>query len=1115
MEELNANVPKKSILLQGMDDVEDQDINININASSSAAVNALVITNQLIPQIVTPSPFQHHNDSGTADRYRSALQRITSAPTRDVEAWEAIMNECMSLYRTQLLPQLDGERNAHKMILQSSAQNATLRINRAEELEKKLDWVESCHGHLTKYFPYSSNYYITAVEMLLARSALPFESLTGGEDDFSFGNAANWIQGQTPLQAAAGKKIDAICALALGVKMDGTPASDEHDNDGDIEMEMDDNEQESSAMQILSGMCSSSIELWLLYIRKRTRDAKRQALQYHSTPTIDPSNPSKNIIKLTQEGEDLIRDWIVTAYETALTRGAAFAFNNHSVWKQYLNYVKSWNIMQAAAPSGTGQDVTTGINHALHSKQKELLRGIYQRIITLPMLGLDGLWKEYETFERAQSEQLAAALIEENLPKYQHARSVYLERNRVYTVHDLRLGRLATTPVDYEFVDMDGNTKEDVDEEEYMQKMKVEINLLAKWKRRCGYERTNPERLSAADLTVRIRQCYKDTVCCFMRHIEVWHEWSTWELLNAGGAGAAGSAAVANSSKQRNASLATGVLQLGQKHVPDSTLLAYAHAQILEIQPPDGRKSGSSCPGDEAIKVMLDFCERAGNTLGFVLLQRLVRQYKGMTDARAVFSQARRKLRMRPEDIAENGEVTGKAEIDVQGEGTQAPDESTNQSAGKGIAAEVASASKMVMNRSAFSESAQAHATETSETVSSLQDKAMGFITWHLYASHASIEHRLNQSPKIASRVYELGLKKHRSFLSTPQYVLQYSSLLLELNDEENLRALLIRAISACEEENENEADDALSGENNNAAARRELQRPLWDMMLKFESILSMRSGDLNTLQSIEARRRKALYGPSTENVAGGSATDDVGIGIQKASLSETLIRTDGYEHSSRIVNGLSRLVDSLEVTGVLGQESIAVALSAFASFKPGSIWRDDGCSGQSDASYRRRKLHQTEIISLEKVSIGGSGGTAGMVGTAGSSGRLSSAKERLAQSAALNNNTSVMASVQGSPQWLRGMLMLLPATIRNYRGKAPPHMIEMALATLRGNALPVSRPSDEPGKPEKVNGNGAAKRARSNNMNDYSSDEETFNSGGYGSQFRARQRARLANATS
>ena len=35
---------------------------------------------------------------------------------------------------------------------------------------------------------------------------------------------------------------------------------------------------------------------------------------------------------------------------------------------------------------------------------------------------------------------------------------------------------------------------------------------------------------------------------------------------------------------------------------------------------------------------------------------------------------------------------------------------------------------------------------------------APGPITWHLYASHARMEHRLNHSPDIAARVYELGL---------------------------------------------------------------------------------------------------------------------------------------------------------------------------------------------------------------------------------------------------------------------------------------------------------------------------------------------------------------------
>merc|ERR1711957_275261 len=95
-------------------------------------------------------------------------------------------------------------------------------------------------------------------------------------------------------------------------------------------------------------------------------------------------------------------------------------------------------------------------------------------------------------------------------------------------------------------------------------------------------------------------------------------------------------------------------------------------------------------------------------------------------------------------------------------------------------------------------------------------------------------------------------------------------------------------------------------------------------------------------------------------------------------------------------------------------------------------------------------------------------------------SGRLMSAKERLAQSAAQGQNTTVLAAVQSSPEWLRGMLMLLPATLRNYRGaKAPPHMIELALSALRDNPLPAVRPASN-GSHLKTNMNGASiKRQR------------------------------------
>jgi hypothetical protein len=350
---------------------------------------------------------------------------------------------------------------------------------------------------------------------------------------------------------------------------------------------------------------------------------------------------------------------------------------------------------------------------------------------------------------------------------------------------------------------------------------------------------------------------------------------------------------------------------------------------------------------------------------------------------------------------------------------------------------------------------------------------------------------------------------------------MQYSSLLLELNDDENLRSLLMRAIAACEEEN-----SALKDDTKALARKRATQKPIWDMILRVETILSTRSGDLSALQNIENRRRMALYGPNNEDVVGvdffRGEESEVGIGVQKSSLGDTIIRTDGYDVSSRIANGLSRMVDFLDANGILGSEGFDSSVINASTISPGIIWKDDKASGKSDSSYRRRLRFQKDVATVSgftessyQFGIGGVSRSSYAVGVPGSTaGKYLSAKERLAQSA--SQNAMAAASIQSSPEWLRGLLLLLPATARMKVGaKAPPHLIEMALAALRGNNLPAERPVDvstsEKLEPNKT----AVKRPRGlmeNNGDGDSSDEENGNSygGGYGSQFRARQRARM-----
>ena len=123
-----------------------------------------------------------------------------------------------------------------------------------------------------------------------------------------------------------------------------------------------------------------------------------------------------------------------------------------------------------------------------------------------------------------------------------------------------------------------------------------------------------------------------------------------------------------------------------------------------------------------------------------------------------------------------------------------------------------------------------------------------------------------------------------------------------------NLRALLTCAVDACK--SQDDKGDTVAA--------------LWDMTLCFESLIS--SGDASNMLSlvnVEQRRRAALIGEDIEDMSTGGfiCVGDlvVGIGAQKSTIVEQLIRGDRYNVSSNIVNGMSRMVNVLDVISVWG----------------------------------------------------------------------------------------------------------------------------------------------------------------------------------------------------
>ena len=230
------------------------------------------------------------------------------------------------------------------------------------------------------------------------------------------------------------------------------------------------------------------------------------------------------------------------------------------------------------------------------------------------------------------------------------------------------------------------------------------------------------------------------------------------------------------------------------------------------------------------------------------------------------------------------------------------------------------------------------------------------------------------------------------------------------------------------------------------------------------------------------------------------------------------------------IVNGMSRNVEVLEVMGLWGNgtstngntsggASSAVnnnRLQMQQLLSPKSTGSelddDDMPGGKSDASFQRRLMFQNLLAAGVSSDAGmGDGGVSAAV----SGNKILTARERLQQGGATGGagtggnaqaqpNAAIAMAIQQSPEWLRPMLLLLPASKQRtvVLTKPPPHLTEMALAQLIRNALPPERPKD--GNSSRISGS----KHRLGGGGGDSSDEENGSrgAGGFGSQFRARR---------
>ncbi|CAO3662322.1 unnamed protein product [Rhizopus stolonifer] len=103
--------------------------------------------------------------------------------------------------------------------------------------------------------------------------------------------------------------------------------------------------------------------------------------------------------------------------------------------------------------------------------------------------------------------------------------------------------------------------------------------------------------------------------------------------------------------------------------------------------------------------------------------------------------------------------------------------------------------------------------------------------TYHVYVANALMEYHNSKDSVIAGKVFSLGQK---TFSDNPEFVCQYLEFLIQMNDDNNTRALFERTL---------------------ATMPPEKAVPVWHKFLDYEN----KYGDLASVQNVEKRRLEAL----------------------------------------------------------------------------------------------------------------------------------------------------------------------------------------------------------------------------------------------------------------
>ncbi|RUS21308.1 hypothetical protein BC937DRAFT_93090 [Endogone sp. FLAS-F59071] len=523
-----------------------------------------------------------------------------------------------------------------------------------------------------------------------------------------------------------------------------------------------------------------------------------------------------------------------TEVETLFTRCLKTVLSV-DLWKFYLNYIRRINSGENGVAPGpesravvekayeyvlnnVGLDkdagavwgdylffLKTGEAHNTYEEQRKMdnMRRVYQRAIAIPLNNVEHLWKEYDQWENALNRltgvdlEFAKKFLAERSPAYMTARTA-LREMRIFTDAMIR-GGIPKPP----------------------QWTEREVHQLDLWKRYILWEKSNPLHLDDTNvLADRIMYAYQQALLVLRFYPEIWYV-RFRELLcgnqqtgkvyvdsEDGDGSATGKVRVfINPALFLMISYGGHIHRLHLQH-PCSFLVHFAYAELCESRKhlAEARAAFESLLAQ--LTARIEQINRESDAEVQTMLQHAAEERAAESLGDDIDGEMREQIRMKErERERERGKLEEKRKREIE---------------------HVAKGCSLVwISYMRFSR--RAEGIKTARTIFSKARKSPN-CTYHVFIASALMEYYNSKDPTVAGKIFELGLKM---FGDDPSYVCQYLEFLIQLNDDNNTRALFERTLATMP------ADKA---------------KPVWQKFSEYEN----KYGDLTGIQKVEKRRSEA-----------------------------------------------------------------------------------------------------------------------------------------------------------------------------------------------------------------------------------------------------------------